>query len=85
MNKFILSEANIYIDLDSTSDENLLTFGFKLHHLLSQKVKMISVSNERSYKEDRFNLIMKDNLFQDKFSKLKSLKLFNMHAEPILE
>ncbi|CAF1307912.1 unnamed protein product [Rotaria sordida] len=80
-NKLILQQTKNSIDLDSIPDENILTFCFKLNNFLRiTKNYPLSIS---TYNEQRFTLIMKDNLFQDKFSKLKSLILSDIHAEPI--
>ncbi|UJR16911.1 hypothetical protein I4U23_003809 [Adineta vaga] len=38
-----------------------------------------------SHDEIRFNLIMKNNLFQDQFLKLKSIALCNIHADSIYD
>jgi hypothetical protein len=82
-NKLILHQANIYIDLNSISDGDFLTFCLKLNHFLTTtKNYPLSIS---TYNEQRFTLIIKDNLFQDKFSKLKSLTLSDMHAGPIFD
>jgi hypothetical protein len=79
--KLILHQTKNSINLDSIPDENVFTFCFKLNHFLTiTKNYPLSIS---TYNEQRFALIMKDNLFQDKFSKLKSLTLFDIHADPI--
>ncbi|CAF4060355.1 unnamed protein product [Rotaria sp. Silwood1] len=81
VNKLILQQTKNSIDLDSIPDENILTFCFKLNNFLTiTKNYPLSISSNN---EQRFTLIIKDNLFQDKFSKLKSLILFDIHAEPI--
>lgn len=82
LNELIIDQTNNGLNLSSIPDEVMLTFCFQLHRFLTitnnYPLSIISISDEQ-----KFNFIMKDNLFQDKFSKLKSLTLSGIHAEHI--
>jgi hypothetical protein len=82
LNQLLLSKASIYINLNNSIIEtSFLTFCYKLHDYLRQsKNDFLAMT---SYNEIRFNIIMKDDLFQDKFAKLKSLALHDIHADSI--
>ncbi|CAF1199624.1 unnamed protein product [Adineta steineri] len=83
INKLMLYQTDIIIDLDLIPNGDLLTFYYKLNHFLSlRKNHPLSMNTSN---EQRFTLIMNDNLFQDKFSKLKSLTLFDIHAGVICD
>lgn len=79
--KLILHQPTVYIDIDRIADGKLFTTCFRLHDFLSKshnELLAISASNEH-----RFTMMMRDDLFRDKFSKLKSLTLLCMHAEAV--
>ncbi|CAF1185479.1 unnamed protein product [Adineta ricciae] len=81
LNQLLLSKSTIYID--SIPETHFLTHCFNLSHFLSQSQNDLLAL--RSYDENQFELIMKDHLFKDKFSRLKSLTLNNIHADSIYD
>ncbi|CAF1069821.1 unnamed protein product [Adineta ricciae] len=81
LNQLLLSKPTIYID--SIPETQFLTHCFNLSHFLSQSQNGLLAL--RSYDENQFKLIMKDHLFKDKFSRLKSLTLNSIHADSIYD
>jgi len=79
--KLIQHEIKLNINLTSIPTGKFLTFCNKLNQLLttSQEYPLSIVADDKH----KLNLILYDDLFQDKFSKLKSLKLSNIDVETI--
>lgn len=66
-------QAKLYINLNSVPDQKFLTFCFQLHQFLATSPN--SPVSLETYDEQQFSLLLMDDLFQDRFSKLKSLSL----------
>ena len=81
LNQLLLSKPTIYID--SIPETHFLTHCLKLSHFLSRSQNDLLAL--QSYDENQFKLIMKDHLFKDKFSRLKSLTLNSIHADLIYD
>ncbi|CAF0850828.1 unnamed protein product [Rotaria sordida] len=79
--QLIQYETKSYIDLYSTPSGKFLTFCFDLIQLIktSQNYPLSIVALDKY----RFNLIFYDDLFKDKFSKVKSLTLLNIDARAV--
>ncbi|CAF4683260.1 unnamed protein product [Rotaria sp. Silwood2] len=72
-NKLILYEARIHVDFGAIPNGKFLTFCFNLNQLTNtSKNYPLSI---RADNEDQFNIFFEDDLFKDKFSKLKSLTI----------
>ncbi|CAF1239203.1 unnamed protein product [Rotaria sp. Silwood1] len=69
------------MDLGSIPHGKFLTFCIKLNQLIttSQNYPLSIIAHDKH----RFNLILEDDLFKNKFSKLKSLTLSNIDAKTI--
>jgi len=80
-NQLIQYESKLYINLDSISNTKLLTFFLNLNQLIetSQNYPLSVIAHDKY----RLNVIFYDDLFKEKFSKLKSLTLSNIEIETI--
>ncbi|CAF4198969.1 unnamed protein product, partial [Rotaria sordida] len=76
-NQLIQNESNIHINLASIPSEKFLTFCFQLNQCKNYPLSIIA------YGKHKLNLILEDDLFQEKFSKLKSLSLSKMYVGTI--
>ncbi|CAF1412136.1 unnamed protein product [Rotaria sordida] len=76
-NQLIQNESNIHINLASIPSEKFLTFCFQLNQCKNYPLSIIA------YGKHKLNLILEDDLFQEKFSKLKSLSLSKMNVGTI--
>jgi len=75
-NKLILYDAKIHIDFSSIPNGKFLTFCFNLNQLINtNKNYPLSIRADGEY---RFDIFFEDDLFKDKFSKLKSLTICNI-------
>ncbi|CAF1226836.1 unnamed protein product [Rotaria sordida] len=75
-NKLILYDAKIHVDFGTIPNGKFLTFCFNLNHLKNTSGNYpLSI---RADNEHQFNIFFEDDLFKDKFSKLKSLTLNNI-------
>ncbi|CAF4966436.1 unnamed protein product [Rotaria sp. Silwood1] len=78
-NQLIQYETKIHIDLSLIPSRKFLTFCFQLNQLITTSENYpLSIVVHDKY---RINLILEDDLFKDKFSKLKSLSLSNINVE----
>ncbi|CAF2691827.1 unnamed protein product [Rotaria sp. Silwood2] len=79
--QLIQYQTKIHIDLSSIPSKNFLTFCFQLNQLIttSQNYPLSIVAHD----QHKLNLILEDDLFQETFSKLKSLTLSNIDAKTI--
>ncbi|CAF1303630.1 unnamed protein product [Rotaria sp. Silwood1] len=70
-NKLILYDAKIHVDFGAIPNGKFLTFCFNLNQLTNtSKNYPLSIRADNEY---QFNIFFEDDLFKDKFSKLKSL------------
>ena len=80
-NQLIQYESKLYINLDAIPNTKLLTFYLNLNKFIEKNQNYpLSIIAHDEYK---LNIIFYDDLFQDKFSKLKSLILSNITVETI--
>ncbi|CAF3742278.1 unnamed protein product [Rotaria sp. Silwood1] len=80
-NQLIQYESKLYINLDSIPNTKFLTFCLNLNQFIATNRNYpVSVIAHDKYK---LNFIFYDDLFKDKFSKLKSLTLSNITVETI--
>jgi hypothetical protein len=82
-NKLLLYQAKINVNFayGFMEDENFLTDCFNLNQFITTSKNYplsIQINDDQ-----KFNLIMKDNLFKDKFSKLKSLTICKIKVESL--
>ncbi|CAF2721641.1 unnamed protein product [Rotaria sp. Silwood2] len=80
-NHLIQYESKLYINLDLVPNTKFLTFCLNLNQFIatSQNYPLSVIAHDK-YK---LNVIFYDDLFKDKFSKLKSLTLSNITIETI--
>jgi hypothetical protein len=80
-NQLIQYESKLYINLDSIPNTKLLTFFLNLNQFIetSQNYPLSVIAHDKY----RLNVIFYDDLFKEKFSKLKSLTLSNIEIETI--
>ncbi|CAF1222446.1 unnamed protein product [Rotaria sp. Silwood1] len=72
-NKLILYDAKIHVDFGAIPNGKFLTFCFNLNQLTNtNKNYPLSIQADNEY---QFNIFFEDDLFKDKFSKLKSLTI----------
>jgi hypothetical protein len=82
-NQLIQYETKMQINLSSIPSGEFLTFSFELNQFITttQNYPLSIIANDECKCE--LNLILQDNLFKQKFSKLKSLTLSNVDANTI--
>ncbi|CAF3705111.1 unnamed protein product [Rotaria sp. Silwood1] len=80
-NQLIQYQTKIHIDLSLIPSRKFLTFCFQLKQLIttSQNYPLSIIA----YDQQKLNLILEDDLFQETFSKLKSLTLSNIDTKTI--
>lgn len=80
-NQLIQYESKLYINLDAIPNTKLLTFCLNLNKFIvtSQNYPLSVIVHDKH----KLNIIFYDDLFKDKFSKLKSLTLSNITVETI--
>ncbi|CAF4093372.1 unnamed protein product, partial [Rotaria sordida] len=75
-NKLILYDAKSHVDFGAIPSGKFLTFCFNLNQLTNaNKNYPLSIRADDEY---QFNIFFEDDLFKDKFSKLKSLIINNI-------
>ena len=80
-NQLIQNQTKIHIELYLIPSGKFLTFCYQLYQLLTTSENyLLSIVALDKY---RFNIIFYDDLFKDKFSKLKSLTLSNIDTRTI--